>query len=138
MTHARLPSLFDNIFVGVDRTFDTLRQLETLSSGTYPPYNIVSENDNYVIELAVAGYARDDLDIEFDPTKRSLVIKGEMKEKEDRTFLHRGIASRNFVRGFALADHLEVESVNLQDGLLQVNLVKNIPEDRMPRKLAIS
>lgn len=138
MTNARLPStLFDSLLVGVDRTFDTLRQLETLSSGTYPPYNIVADSENYIIELAVAGYSRDDLDIEFDPSKRTIVIRGE-KEKEERNYLHQGIASRSFVRGFALADHLEVSNVSLENGLLQVHLVKNIPEDRLPKKLSIS
>jgi len=124
--------------VGFDRLlndlFDGLSKAETTG---YPPYNIevVGEND-YRITVAVAGFTEDELDIEV--TSRSLRITGSRGQEEgDRTFLHQGIAGRSFERRFQLADHLKVRGATLENGLLNIELEREIPEAMKPRKVAI-
>ncbi|CAN1535513.1 IbpA Molecular chaperone (small heat shock protein) [Rhabdaerophilaceae bacterium] len=128
--------------VGFDRLFALMNQLETGEAGnqSYPPYNIekISE-DGYRISLAVAGFAESDLSIE---TKENwLVIRGERKaetDKAERAFLFQGIAARQFERRFRLADHVNVTGAELTHGLLHVDLVREIPEAKKPRHVAIS
>ncbi|MEM9809605.1 MAG: Hsp20 family protein [Pseudomonadota bacterium] len=124
--------------VGFDRMlnelFDGLSKAET---GGYPPYNIevVDEND-YRITLAVAGFSEDELDIEV--TDRSLRVTGSRSaENAERTFLHQGIAGRSFERRFQLAQHLKVRGAKLENGLLDIELEREIPEAMKPRKIAI-
>ena len=104
----------------------------------YPPFNIeqVGE-DQFRIELAVAGFSQDDLTIEF--KQNSLVVTGLRKQPESqRNFLHRGIAERSFERRFGLADHVRVAGAKLENGLLTVELVRELPEILKPRKIEIS
>lgn len=123
--------------------FDRLVQLLDSVAGhdgdanNYPPYNIerLAENE-YRISMAVAGFAEDELKIEV--KEQSLTVKGDKKaEPKDRQFLHRGIAGRSFERRFQLADHVEVKGADLKDGLLHVDLVRNLPERMKPRTIAI-
>ena len=124
--------------------FDRLVQLLDSVAGTdtdapsYPPYNIERMSENqYRITMAVAGFGQDDIKIEV--KEQSLTIKGEKKpEDKERQFLHRGIATRAFERRFQLADHVEVTGADLKDGLLHVDLVRNVPERLKPRSIAIS
>ena len=106
-------------------------------ASTYPPYNIERKADNeYRITMAVAGFGRDEIDIQV--KEQSLTVKGEKKsDDKDRQFLHRGIATRAFERRFQLADHVEVTGADLQDGLLHVDLVRNVPERLKPRAIQI-
>jgi molecular chaperone IbpA len=125
--------------VGFDRMFDLLDSVAGLDAGAtaYPPYNIerLAENE-YRITMAVAGFAEDELKV--DVKEQTLTIKGEKKaEEQERQFLHRGIATRAFDRRFRLADHVEVKGANLRDGLLNVDLVRNVPERLKPRTIAI-
>ena len=116
---------------------DTLTSLDG-EAPSYPPYNIerVGEND-YRISMAVAGFGAGDLDIEVKET--TLSIRGEKKtEQEGTTFLHRGIASRNFERRFQLADHVVAKGAVLEHGLLHVDLVRELPEAMKPRTVAIT
>ena len=123
--------------------FDRLVQLlDSVSSGeaesaAYPPYNIERMGDNqYRITMAVAGFTQDEIKIEM--KEQSLTIKGEKKpEEKERQFLHRGIATRAFERRFQLADHVEVTGADMKDGLLHVELVRNVPERLKPRTIAI-
>lgn len=123
--------------------FDRLVQLLDSVSGvdaeapTYPPYNIERLGENqYRITMAVAGFGQDDIKIEV--KEQSLTIKGEKKpEDKERQFLHRGIATRAFERRFQLADHVEVTGADLKDGLLHVDLVRNVPERLKPRTVVI-
>lgn len=122
--------------------FDRLAQLMDSVVGheetpTYPPYNIERTGDNtYRITMAVAGFTRDDIKIEV--KEQTLTIKGEKKPVEkERQFLHRGIAERAFDRRFQLADHVEVTGADLSDGLLHVDLVRNVPERLKPRAISI-
>lgn len=122
--------------------FDRLAQLFDSAAGDvdggYPPYNIerVAENE-YRITMAVAGFSEDEINIELKDT--SLVVKGEKKPEDgERQFLHRGIAARTFERRFQLADFVEVKGASLKDGLLSVDLQRNLPERMKPRTIAIS
>lgn len=125
--------------VGFDHLFNLL---ENASRGDqkntgYPPYNIeLIDKDNYQITLAVAGFAEEDIDIQSHQNK--LTIKGnQAADEKKRTYLHQGIAGRSFERIFELADHVRVTDASLKNGLLQINLVREIPEAMKPRKIAI-
>jgi molecular chaperone IbpA len=128
--------------VGFDRMFTLFDSLSG-SDGTvptYPPYNIERTGENaYRVTMAVAGFGAADLSIES--KENVLTVKGEKKESEGETeneFLYRGIASRAFERRFQLADHVEVKGATLENGLLHVDLVRNIPEAMKPRTIAIN
>ena len=125
--------------VGFDRLFDLVDQVTGLDQAAagYPPYNIerLGEND-YRISMAVAGFAQDELRV--DVKEQTLSVTGAKKpEDKARNFLHRGIAARNFERRFQLADHVEVRGADLQDGLLHIELVRNVPERLKSRTIAI-
>ncbi|MEG6507535.1 Hsp20 family protein [Methyloligella sp. 2.7D] len=126
--------------IGFDRLgslLDTLSSLEG-DAPSYPPYNIerVGEHE-YRISMAVAGFAEPDLNIEV--KEHVLSVRGDKTEgKEDTTFLHRGIASRSFERRFQLADHVEVTGAALENGLLHIDLKREIPEAMKPRTVPIT
>lgn len=125
--------------VGFDRLADMMdRALAAdVSAQTYPPYNIEKTGENaYRISIAVAGFAADDLSVEM---RDGAVIVAARKAEEDetRTFLHRGIATRAFERRFTLADHVRVEGASHLDGMLHIDLVREIPEALKPRRIAI-
>jgi molecular chaperone IbpA len=125
--------------VGFDRLFDLLDRAAGFDADgvAYPPYNIERLGDNeYRITMAVAGFAEDELKI--DVKEQSLTVRGEKKaDEKQRQFLHRGIAGRSFERRFQLADHVEVKGADLKDGLLHVDLARNLPERLKPRVIAI-
>lgn len=128
-------------FVGLDRManlIDAASQFE--STGGYPPYNVAQTDENsYRIELAVAGFSEDELEIESH--ENVLTVTGRKTDAEadndGRTYLHRGIAERGFERRFQLADHVLVTGANLVNGLLVIDLVRELPEALKPRKIAI-
>ncbi|MGM0633432.1 MAG: Hsp20 family protein [Pseudomonadota bacterium] len=104
----------------------------------YPPYNIERlDQDEYRITMAVAGFMPDELDIQTE--KQTLTIRGRKSEDDsnERTYLHQGIAARNFERVFQLADHVKVRSANLENGLLHVDMEREIPEAMKPRQIPI-
>lgn len=140
MRHVDFSPLYRST-VGFDRLFTMLDSLGQPDNGqTYPPYNIErTGEDAYRISMAVAGFSEDDLFIEAH--RNVLTIKGEKSEEandESRELLYRGIAARSFERRFQLADHVEVVGANLKNGLLNIDLKRNIPEEMKPRKIAIS
>lgn len=123
--------------VGFDDLFREMDKLNLNSNSAYPPYNIVSIDDNkFQIEVAVAGFSDDDLDITLE--NGVLTIAGNKEEEEARDFVHKGIAMRNFTRTFRLATHIEVEGADLKNGLLVVTLKRHIPEELKPKKIAIN
>ncbi|HRQ60409.1 MAG TPA: Hsp20 family protein [Alphaproteobacteria bacterium] len=129
-------SLFDSpLFLGFDhfeKTFDRLRK--TAQEG-YPPYNIEQTGENALrITLAVAGFSMNDLDVEVE--NNQLIIRGKQVEEEGKTYLHRGIAARQFQRAFVLADGIEVQGAHLDNGLLHIDMVRLVPEVQA-RKIAI-
>lgn len=126
--------------VGFDRMASMIDNASRLDGAQgYPPYNIerVAE-DKFAIEIAVAGFAESDLDIE---TKEGLLTVAAKKETiedaEEREFLHRGIAERGFIRRFQLADHVIVTGAALEHGLLRIELLRELPEAKKPRKIEI-
>ena len=125
-------------FVGFDHLADLLEsaQAETSPAG-YPPYNIERTAENeYRIELAVAGFRPDELSI--DVKENLLTVQGrKAANDESRQFLHRGLAERNFERRFQLADYVIVTDANLSDGLLQISLKRELPEALKPRRIEI-
>lgn len=123
--------------VGFDRLFNRLAKMHETSQNhsTYPPYNIVkSGEDQYTIELAVAGFTYDELDITF--KDHTLIVKG-TPNKEEKTYVHKGIASRTFTRTFTLAETIEVIEANMNAGMLLITLENIIPENKKERKIAI-
>jgi len=127
--------------VGFDRLFD---MLENSSFGqgqqeNYPPFDLIKKGENdYCIQLAVAGFTRDEIDITAQ--QNVLLVSGRKSEENDEKsgdFVYRGIANRSFERRFALADHIQVKGADLKDGLLSIELVREIPEAMKPRKIDI-
>lgn len=130
---------FTRSTIGFDRLFDELdRQFANTSSTGYPPYNIAAIDENeYMISLAVAGFGMDNLEITKDGNL--LTVEGTAPKGDEETrYLHKGIAGRNFRRQFTLADHVEVESANLELGMLNIHLVRRIPEELQPKRIAIN
>ena len=125
--------------VGFDRVFGLLDSLSDGSAQTYPPYNIErTGEDTYRITLAVAGFGDSDLTVES--KENILTVKGTKAEteKNDGEYLYRGIGARAFERRFQLAEHVEVKGANLENGLLQVDLVRQVPEAKKARTIPIA
>ncbi len=145
MVTSKALSLFDNFnqltpyAVGFDRVFDNLtRYVDNNATSTgYPPYNIRKEGDyNYVIEMALAGFAREDLEIEV--ADGVLTIRS-VKEKsdDDVSNIYRGISYRKFVRKFTIADDIVVNSAKMENGMLSVDLERIVPEEKKPRLIEV-
>jgi molecular chaperone IbpA len=124
----RFNDFFESMIEGADDRFDT-----------YPPYNIEKAGeDQYRIVMAVAGFTMRDLNITAQ--RDTLVVSGKAEEKDDRevSYLHRGIAARAFQRTFRLADHIKVTGAEINDGLLTIHLVHEVPEEAKPRMIPIN
>ncbi len=127
--------------VGFDRLFSMLDSMgQPESAQTYPPYNIERTGDDaYRITMAVAGFGEDELELEAH--RNVLTVKGEKAEQNDgegAELLYRGIAGRTFERRFQLADHVEVNGAGLKNGLLHIDLVREVPEELKPRRISIA
>ncbi len=124
--------------VGFDDLFDRLFDLNDNTSG-YPPYNISKTDDlNYVIEMALAGFSKKDIEIEL--SDGILTVKSLSDSEDSNTssnFIHRGISQRSFVRKFTLSDEIRVKNAELTDGMLRINLEKLIPEHKKPKLIQI-
>lgn len=123
--------------IGFDRLANALESANRAESGGYPPYNIeLTGEDQYRISLAVAGFSADELDIEV--KENMLTVTGSKGDDiADRQYLHRGIANRGFQRSYQLADYVRVDGADLKDGLLHVDLVREVPETMKPRRIEI-
>jgi molecular chaperone IbpA len=136
-----IPSI-SRFAVGFDRMFNDLhRTAGTLNSTNYPPYNIIKTAENtYVVEIAVAGFEESELDVEV--KEGELIVKGEKQSKEDEEtkvdYLHQGIANRNFLRTFALAENVEVQNASVKNGVLAITVEHIVPESAKPKKIAIT
>lgn len=129
-------------FVGFDRMANLIDAASQIEGGSsYPPYNVAQiDEDTYRIELAVAGFAQDELEIESH--ENTLTVTGRKAQPsadndDGLTYLHRGIAERGFERRFQLADHVHVTGADLENGLLVISLVRELPEALKPRKIDI-
>ncbi|MCW3845986.1 Hsp20 family protein [Sphingomonas sp. LB-2] len=123
--------------VGFDRLFDLLENgLTTQITDGYPPFDLVRDGeDRYRINMAVAGFRPDE--VEVTAQQNILVVTGRKKESDDSRYIHRGIAARDFERRFGLADYVQVKNAELADGMLSIELAREIPEAMKPRKIAI-
>lgn len=123
--------------IGFDRVFDLLNNAQRVhAADNWPPYDIVRlGEDDYRINIAVAGFGEGDLDLTQE--RNVLVVKGGKSEDSAGEYLHRGIAYRGFERRFELAEHVRVEHASLKNGLLTVSLKREVPEAMKPRKIAI-
>ncbi|MDT8760569.1 molecular chaperone IbpA [Sphingomonas leidyi] len=123
--------------VGFDRLFDLLENgLTTQITDGYPPFDLVRDGeDRYRINMAVAGFRPDEIDVTAQ--QNMLVVSGRKQDSDEGRYIHRGIAARDFERRFGLADYVQVKNAELADGMLSIELVREIPEAMKPRKIAI-
>ena len=138
MRHTDLTPFYRSA-IGFDRLFQMLDQASGFDTeGGYPPYNIEKTGDNaYRITLAVAGFA--DTEMQIEVKEQTLTVSGEKKpETLEKAYLHRGIAARSFERRYQLADHVDIKGAVFENGLLHIDLVRNVPERLKPRSVAIS
>jgi molecular chaperone IbpA len=138
-------TIYDDVFgksfpfaIGFDRTLQLLERADTHSSSNYPPYNIVKiDEENFQIEMAVAGFNKKEISISKE--KEVLIVMGEQKDQGNaREFVHQGLSSRNFTRKFTLADDIVVKGADMKDGILSVSLERVIPEEDKPKEIKIS
>jgi molecular chaperone IbpA len=126
----------DPFFIGFNRELNRLNTAHKTNSQSYPPYDLLKlDEDTYQISLAIAGFSKEDIDVSVD--NGTLIIKGEIVEVTDAEVVHKGIAGRKFVRSFALGEYMEVTSAELKDGMLHVNVVRIVPEDKKPKSIKI-
>ena len=138
-------TIFDTVWrdispfaVGFDKTFDALSIMANSKSQSvnYPPYNIRKVSDEqYTIELAVAGFDEQDIDLEVEG--ETLTIRGENPKEASEGLLHQGLAARSFVRKFVLSDDMEVKGAALSNGLLYIGMQRYIPEHKRPKKISL-
>jgi molecular chaperone IbpA len=122
--------------IGFDRLFDLAETAQRAGEDNYPPYNIERlADDRYQISLAVAGFAPEDIEITAE--QNVVTVEGSKSDKTERDFLYRGISTRSFRRQFSLAEYVQVKSAAFDNGMLTIELVREIPEAMKPRRIAI-
>jgi molecular chaperone IbpA len=137
MVNTTMDLFKDPFFIGVDRELNRLMHIHgAATKQSYPPYDIIQlDDDSYVLKLAAAGFSRNDLDITV--KDGTLVIAGNKSEADADKYLHKGIAMRNFTRTFALGEYMEVVSANMEDGILIINVKRELPEEKKPKQITI-
>jgi len=126
----------DPFFIGFNRDLGRLNSAHKTNTTSYPPYDLLKlDEDAYQISLAVAGFSKEDIDMSVE--NGTLIIKGAIIEVTDAEVIHKGIASRKFVRSFALGEYMEVTSAELKDGMLHINVVRIVPEEKKPKSIKI-
>ena len=136
-------TIYDDVFgksfpfaIGFDRTLQLLERADANSSSNYPPYNIVKiDEENFQIEMAVAGF--DKKEVSISKEKEELIIEGE-QDTESKEYVHQGLASRSFKRSFTLADDIIVKGADMKNGILVVSLERIVPEEDKPQEIKIS
>lgn len=142
MTKDMFTLLNSPFFVGFDRIHDRLHEFndtvaKNLQQSTYPPYNIRKVGDQYIVEMAVAGFSESDIDIQIEGD--ILKVVGSITDNKDTSpYLHKGIANRGFTRTFNLAETIEVKDASLINGMLKIFLEDIIPDNKKPRKVGIN
>ena len=136
VTNLSLDLFKDPFFIGWDRHIKDLEKLMGASTN-YPPYNLKQiGEDSYAVEIALAGFSKEDITVKQE--KNVLTITGESKSDTSSTYIHRGIGGRNFTRTFSLAEYVEVHSAIMLQGMLIVNLIKEVPEEAKPKVCSIT
>ena len=135
MIHMVITTPFSGLGLDIDKLFST-----TNNTPAYPPYNIIKfTDDEYTLQFAVAGFKKEDISITTD--KGILKITGQMAEpqfEDDAKYVHKGIAGRKFSRAFTMPEYFEVDWAVIEDGILSISLIRNIPEEKKPKQIAIS
>ena len=125
------PRLFRQMVIGFDDFFESIHNVEK----TYPPYNIQRTGDDiYTLEMAVAGFKKSDISVSVE--NNVLKVTGEQK-KNEADYIHKGMATRNFLRAFTLARHMEVDQAKMEDGILKVKIIRNLPKELRPKEIKI-
>jgi len=118
--------------IGFDDFFDSIHNVER----TYPPYNIQKTGDDiYTLEMAVAGFKKTDIKVSVE--SNVLKIEGE-QTKNEQDYIHKGMAARNFYRTFSLARHIEIDEAKMEDGLLKIKMIRNLPKELRPKEIKIA
>jgi molecular chaperone IbpA len=126
----------DPFFIGFGRDIQRMKQNTEIFSTNYPPHNLIKINDDsYLIELAVAGFSKEEIDVSVHGNQ--LDVHGLKIDEEESSFVHKGIASRSFRKFFALGEYMEVTGASLKDGLLQITIDRIVPEDKKPKHIKI-
>jgi molecular chaperone IbpA len=133
------PAALSRALIGFDTMFDQLeRRFSTQVNNNYPPHNVIKIGDSdYEIQVAVSGFEKDEIVVEVDQDQ--LVIRGERKKEDDVDveYLHRGLATRDFVKSLTLAEHMEVGEAKIKNGILTVQIKRIIPESLKPRQIRV-
>ena len=126
-----------NAFLGFDHIFDQLESIHSHAKDTYPPHNVIKHDTmKYEIELAVAGFNKDHIDIEI--KDHVLTITGDRPQRRDQnSYVHKGISARRFKKSYRLSEYTEVSGADMKDGILTVGLEVVLPEEKRPRKISI-
>ena len=134
----RVFAAFKNLTVGFDDIFDQLSSMSKYVNDipNYPPYNIKKVGkDKYQLDMALAGFSKDDVKVEVNDN--TLTVSASSSDKEDDSYVHKGIAKRAFKRQWTLVEHLEVQDAKLKDGVLTVDMKLNLPEEKKPKTIKI-
>jgi len=128
---------FRNYTIGFDRIFDSLLEVSKINTTNFPPYNIRKlEDGKYEIELALAGFTKDDIKIEV--KEGTLSVSAKKEEKDSDNLVHQGIASRSVLRKFSLSEYMEINDADFKDGILKIKCFENIPEEKKPKVIKIN
>jgi len=127
----------DPFFIGFNRQVARMNEVHNHAvQQSYPPFDIVKiDDDNFCINLAVAGFSKNDLSVSVED--QTLIIKGEIENDSEDKFIHKGIATRKFTRHFSLAEYIEVKSAEVENGMLCIMLEREIPEAKKPKQIKI-
>ena len=130
------PTRINTYSIGFDRMFDNLMNVPTASS--YPPYNIVkNDDDKFTLEIAVAGFSKDEIEIEFKENILKIESKSRPEGDDEKEYLHKGISNKRFVKTFTLSDDVVVNGADMKDGILKIEMERIIPEEKKPRLIEI-
>ena len=131
--------IFSSLYVGFDRLFENMAQLSAGSKSlpSYPPFNVVQDGNQYVIEVALAGIDKKDLDVKVQENTLRIAYDSSKEKSDDNDKLYRGIAQRSFRRQFSLSEDIEVTGASFKNGLLKIDLERIIPEEKRPKQITI-
>ena len=128
---------FRNHTIGFDKIFDSLLEVSKINTSNFPPYNIRKLGDGkYEIELALAGFTKDDIKVEL--KDGTLSVSAKKDDKDSNNLVHQGIASRSVLRKFSLSEYMEVESADFKNGILEIKCFEDIPEEKKPKVIKIN
>ncbi len=128
---------FRNYTIGFDKIFDSLLEVSKINTSNFPPYNIRKLGDGkYEIELALAGFTKNDIKVEL--KEGTLSVSAKKEEKDSDNLVHQGIASRSVLRKFSLSEYMEIKDADFKDGILKIKCFEDIPEEKKPKVIKIN